>query len=62
MSPKYAKDQPASFANCIEKVAIVGVSESYLEPQPSVSRFQGGPADKRIRQVDILVATSSASF
>lgn len=24
MSPKYAKDQPASFTNCIEKVAIVG--------------------------------------
>lgn len=36
MSPKYAKDQPAGFANSIKKVAIVGVSQEQLrEPQHS---------------------------
>lgn len=46
MSPKYAKDQPASFDNCIEKVAIVGVSESYLNPSPVYRGSRAGRLTK----------------
>lgn len=28
MAQKYAKDQPEGFTNCIERVAIVGVSDT----------------------------------
>lgn len=31
---QYAKDQPAGFTNRIEKVAIVGVSQSCSHPYP----------------------------